>query len=57
MYLILVKGDKLPSELQLIISREAHDDQWELDNLMRVLEREIDVRETAFTLSSQATRM
>jgi len=45
--------DKLPSELQLIISREAHDEEWELDNLMKVLEREIDARERAFSLSNR----
>jgi len=45
--------DKLPSELQLIISREAYDKEWELDNLMKVLEREIDARERAFSLSNR----
>ena len=40
--------DKLPSELQLIISHEAHGEEWELDSLMRVLEQEIEARERAF---------
>jgi len=48
--------DKLPSELQLIISREAHDEEWKLDNLMKVLEHEIDTRETVLAFQTGLLR-
>ena len=48
--------DKFPSELQLMISREAHDQEWEVDNLMAVLEQEIEARERAFSLSNRVAK-
>ena len=36
---------KLPSELRLIVTRELSDKDWELDSLMRIIEREVDARE------------
>ena len=38
---------KLPHELRLIVSRKTNDDDWNLDNLMKEMEREIDARERA----------
>ena len=39
--------NKLPSEFRLAVSREIVDDQWELDAIMKVVEREINARERA----------
>ena len=36
---------KLPSELALIVTRELSDKDWELDFLMKIIEREVDARE------------
>ena len=40
---------KLPSEFHLIISRDVKNDEWDLNTLMTVMEREIDAREKAVT--------
>ena len=37
--------NKLPQELRLIISREIKDQDWQLDNIMHVLEDELKARE------------
>ena len=37
--------EKLPSELRLIISRAITEDQWDLETLLQIVEREIDARE------------
>ncbi|XP_068675693.1 uncharacterized protein [Montipora foliosa] len=39
--------NKLPQELRLIISREIKDQEWHLDIIMRVLEKELEARERA----------
>ena len=39
--------NKLPQELRLIISRELGSDDWELDRLMKLLEKEVQARERA----------
>ena len=39
--------NKLPQELQLIISREIKDQDWPLDNIMHALENELKARERA----------
>ena len=36
---------KLPPELCPCISRELKEDQWEMDRVMKIFERELDVRE------------
>ena len=41
--------NKLPSEFRLIISRDVKDDEWDLNALMTVMEREMDARERAAT--------
>ena len=38
---------KLPHELRLIVSRKTSDDEWNLDNLMKEIEQEIEARERA----------
>ena len=43
--------NKLPQELQLIISRKTTDDTWSLDHLMKELEQELEARERAATTS------
>ena len=40
---------KLPQELRLIVSREVQDEEWELERLMRIIEREVEARERAST--------
>ena len=39
--------NKLPQELRLIISRELGSDDWELDRLMKPLEKEVQASERA----------
>ena len=41
--------NKLPSEFRLISSRDVKDDEWDLNALMTVMEREIEARERAVT--------
>lgn len=36
---------KLPAELRLIISRELNEAEWDLESMMRILEREVEARE------------
>ena len=36
---------KLPSELRLIISRELKEGDWDLDSMMKIIEREVEARE------------
>ena len=51
---ILMK--KIPSELCLIVSRETVEDNWDLDSLLKVLEKEIEARERASTNTSSQPR-
>ena len=48
--------NKLPQELRLIVSREVQNEEWELERLMRIVEREIDVRERASTANQVPRR-
>ena len=43
---------KLPAELRLIVTRETIEDDWDLDALLKQLEREIEARERAMASSS-----
>ena len=47
---------KIPSELCLIVSRETVEDNWDLDSLLKVLEKEIEARERASTNTSAQPR-
>jgi len=38
---------ELPQEFRLIVSREVQDEEWNVDRLMQLIEREIDARERA----------
>ena len=53
--------EKLPSELRLIISRAITEDQWDLETLLQIVEREIDARERSAGIihshTSQQQRM
>ena len=40
----------------MIISREIGDDEWHIDEIMTIVEREISARERAFSSSSNETR-
>ena len=51
---ILMK--KIPSELCLIVSRETVEDNWDLDSLLKILEKEIEARERAATNTSAQPR-
>ena len=51
---ILMK--KIPSDLCLIVSRETVEDNWDLDSLLKVLEKEIEARERAATNTSAQPR-
>ena len=48
--------NKLPQELRLIVSREVQNEEWELERLMRIVEREIDARERASTANQVPRR-
>ena len=48
---------KLPQELRLIVSREVRDEEWELERLMSIIEREIDARERASTANQVPRRV
>ena len=47
---------KIPSELCLIVSCETVEDNWDLDSLLKVLEKEIEARERASTNTSAQPR-
>ena len=48
--------NKLPSEFRLAVSREIVDDQWELDAVMKIVEREINARERAAASSCPSVK-
>ena len=39
--------NKLPSDIHLIVSREICEEDWTLDALLNIVEREVEVRERA----------
>ena len=45
----LILMNKLPSEIRLIVSRETTAWKWDLDEVMKILEREVEARERAST--------
>ena len=47
---------KLPSELRLIVSREVSESDWNLDELLKQLECEIEARERATMSTSQVAK-
>ena len=49
--------NKLPTDLRLIVSREISEEDWNLDSLLKVMEREIEARERVGTSRSQPPRM
>ena len=48
--------NRLPQELHLIVSREIGDEEWRIDEIMIIVEREISARERAFSSSSGESR-
>ena len=48
--------NKLPQELRLIVSREVKEEEWQLDELMKIVEAEIKARERASNDISCPTR-
>ena len=48
--------NKLPQEFRLLVSRDIKDGECELDSLMRVVEKEIDARESSNTHPTQPQR-
>ena len=48
--------NRLPQELCLIVSREVGEAEWRIDEIMRIVEREISARERAFTPSNGQPR-
>ena len=47
--------NKLPSEIRLIISRELTEEKWDVEKLMRVIDREVDARERSATSRGSVT--
>ena len=43
---------KLPSEIRLIISRELTEEKWDVEKLMKIIDREVDARERSATSRS-----
>ena len=41
--------NRLPQELRLIVTREVGEAEWRIDEIMRIVKREINARERAFT--------
>ena len=41
--------NKLPSEIRLIISRELTEEKWDVEKLMKIVDREVDARERSAT--------
>ena len=37
--------NKLPSEIRLIISRELTEEKWDVEKLMKIVDRDVDARE------------
>ena len=54
--LLSVLLQKLPSELRLVLSREVSEADWNLDELLKQLEREIEARERAAMSTSQTVK-
>ena len=48
--------NKLPQDLRLILSRGVGDDEWKLDQLMKLLEEEVQARERAAVSSQTVSR-
>lgn len=51
--LLSVLLQKLPSELRLVLNREVSESDWNLDELLKKLEREMEARERASMPTSQ----
>ena len=47
---------RLPSELRLIVSRELSEDEWNLETMMEVLQKEVEARERSAGAASSQTR-
>ena len=45
--LVSVLLNKLPQELRLIVSRQVNEEEWNLDGLLSMVEKEISARERA----------
>ena len=54
--LLSVLLQKLPSELRLVLSRKVSEADWNLDELLKQLEREIEARERAAMSTSQTVK-
>jgi len=48
--------NKLPQELRLIVSRHVSEDEWNLDAIMTVVDREVSARERAMGNSCQGLK-
>ena len=48
--------NKLPQDLRLIVSREVKGDDWDLNELMKIIEGEVEARERALNSTSRASR-
>ena len=55
-FLSSVLLNKLPQDLRLVVSRQVSEEEWTLDGLMGVIEREIMARERAAGSSCQVPR-
>ena len=52
-YGTLLVSVKLPQELRLIVTREIEEEEWDIDDVMKLLWKEIDARERVSVVASQ----
>ena len=48
--------NKLSQDLQLVVSREVKEDDWDLNELMKITEKEIETRKRVLNGTSRASR-
>ena len=45
---------KLPSEVRLILSRNFQNDNWQLDDVLKILKREVEAKERSFSIGTSS---
>ena len=45
---------KLPSEIRVILSRNFHNDIWQLDDVLKILKREVEAKERSFSTGTSS---
>ena len=45
---------KLPSEIRVILSRNFQNDIWQLDDMLKILKREVEAKERSFSIGTSS---